>query len=53
MKTTQLRLSDEIAEYIKTEAEKINISQNSFTLTLISLGKKVWDSDVVTQIKGE
>lgn len=53
MKATQLRLNDEMAEYIEKESSEVGMSQNSFTLMLISLGKKIWDSPVNVEIKGD
>lgn len=43
---TQIRLPEEIHEYIKKEADRIGIAQNAFLVILLEQGKKLWEADV-------
>lgn len=42
----QLRLSGKIDTYIRKKAHELNISQNAFTMILLDLGMKLYESDV-------
>lgn len=42
----QIRLPDTMNEYIKQEAGRLDIAQNSFLVILLELGRKVWNASV-------
>ena len=44
MTVTQIRLPAEMHGFIKQEAERTGISQNSVMLMLLELGKRVYDN---------
>ena len=44
--STQIRLPEELHEYIKTEADRLDIAQNAFLIILLEQGKKLWKADV-------
>lgn len=44
--STQIRLPVEIHDYIKQEADRMGIPQNSFLIILLEQGKKLWQSEV-------
>ena len=43
-KTTQLRLPGPLAEYIERKAAELGVSQNGFTVVLLDLGRKFYES---------
>lgn len=45
---TQIRLSGEMHEYIKSEADRLGIAQNAFLLILLEQGKKLWNADIIS-----
>ena len=47
MVASQVRFSDEMMEYIRTESDRLGIPQNAFILVLLEQGKKVWESGCV------
>lgn len=46
---TQIRLPAEMHGFIKQEAERTGISQNSVMLMLLELGKRVYDDPAIRQ----
>lgn len=44
--STQIRLPLEMHKYIKKEAERMGIAQNTFLVILLEQGKKLWKADV-------
>ena len=44
--STQIRLPSGIHEYIKQEAGRMGIAQNTFLIILLEQGKKLWEADV-------
>lgn len=51
--STQIRLPAEIHEYIRKEADKMGIAQNAFLITLLYQGKKLWEANIIHQMKDE
>lgn len=49
MTVTQIRLPAEMHGFIKQEAERTGISQNSVMLMLLELGKRVYDDPAIRQ----
>lgn len=47
VKQITLRISDKLYEETKKEADEIGSSYNSFLLTLIALGRKVYNCDEI------
>ena len=45
--STQIRLPTEIHDYIKQEANRMGIAQNTFLIILLEQGRKLWESDVI------
>lgn len=43
---TQIRLPDEFHKYVKEQSQEMGISQNSFMIVLMKLGRKIWDADI-------
>lgn len=43
---TQIRLPEDIHSYIKQESSNLGVSQNNFLVTLLALGRKLWEADV-------
>lgn len=43
---TQIRLPSGIHEYIKREAVRMGIPQNTFLVILLEQGKRLWEADV-------
>lgn len=43
---TQIRLPAGIHEYIKREAARMGIPQNTFLVILLEQGKRLWEADV-------
>lgn len=43
---TQIRLPPGIHEYIKREATRMGIPQNTFLVILLEQGRKLWEADV-------
>ena len=48
---TQIRLSSDIYNFIRQEAERLGISQNAFTMILLDRGRKLWESDITHLLK--
>lgn len=46
MVSTQVRLPAGIHEYIKQEADRMEIAQNAFLIILLEQGRKLWDADI-------
>ncbi|MDO4327533.1 MAG: hypothetical protein Q4E24_16170 [bacterium] len=46
MIATQIRLPESMHEYIKQEADRMGIAQNTFLVILLEQGKKLWEADV-------
>ena len=44
--STQIRLPAGIHKYIKQEADRMGIAQNTFLIILLEQGKKLWEADV-------
>ena len=44
--STQIRLPTRIHEYIRQEADRMGIAQNTFLIILLEQGKKLWEADV-------
>ena len=44
--STQIRLPTGIHEYIRQEADRMGIAQNTFLIILLEQGKKLWEADV-------
>ncbi len=44
--STQIRLPVEIHKYIKQEADRMGIAQNTFLIVLLEQGRKLWEADV-------
>ena len=44
--SSQIRLSEDMHNYIRKEAERMSISQNAFLVTLLENGKKLWEADI-------
>lgn len=44
--STQIRLPEDMHEYIKQQSEKIGIAQNAFLIILLEQGKKLWESEI-------
>ena len=44
--STQIRLPAEIHNYIKQEAERMGVAQNTFLIVLLEQGRKLWEADV-------
>lgn len=49
MNVTQIRLPAEMHGFIKQEAERTGMSQNSIMLMLLELGKRVYDDPAIRQ----
>lgn len=43
---TQIRIPNEIHDYIQAEAERIGIAQNAFLVILLEQGRKLWEASV-------
>ena len=50
--STQIRLPVEIHEYIRQEAGRLAIPQNTFLVVLPEQGKKLWESDISIHPEG-
>lgn len=44
---TQIRLPDDLYNYIKEQSDVNGVSQNALMITLMVLGKKIWDAKTV------
>ena len=44
--STQIRLPTRVHEYIRQEADRMGIAQNTFLIILLEQGKKLWEADV-------
>lgn len=44
--STQIRLPVYLHEYIKQEAARLGIAQNSVLVMLLDKGRKVWEADI-------
>lgn len=44
--SSQIRLSEDMHNYIRKEAERMSISQNAFLVILLENGKKLWEADI-------
>lgn len=44
--STQIRLPTEMHEYIRAEANRMGIAQNSFLIMLLYQRKKLWETDI-------
>jgi len=44
--STQIRLPTGMHEYIKREAERMGIAQNTFLIILLEQGRKLWEADI-------
>ena len=44
--STQIQLPTEMHEYIRAEANRMGIAQNSFLIMLLYQGKKLWETDI-------
>ena len=42
----QIRLPTSMHEYIRQEAERMDISQNAFLVVLLDLGRKAWEAEI-------
>lgn len=51
--STQIRLPAAMHEYIKEEAYRMSIAQNTFLVILLEQGKKLWEADVSIHPKGQ
>lgn len=49
--STQIRLPADIHNYIKQEAERLNMAQNSFLIVLLDRGRKLWESEATHLLK--
>lgn len=49
LSVTQIRLPAEMHGFIKQEAERTGISQNSVMLMLLELGKRIYDDPAIRQ----
>lgn len=49
--TSQIRLPAEMHVFIQQEAAKMGVAQNAFLITLISMGRKLWEADVTHLLK--
>lgn len=45
--STQIRLPASIHNYIKQEAKRLGIPQNTFLIILLEQGRKIWEADVI------
>ena len=48
--TTQVRLGDELADYINRESERIGISKNSMMLVLMEDGRKFREASLAVAV---
>jgi hypothetical protein len=46
---TQIRISQDLYGYVQSNAERLGVSQNAFMMILMDLGRKVYESDIVTR----
>lgn len=46
--STQVRLPAGIHEYIRQEADRMGIAQNTFLVILLEQGRKLWEAPVTT-----
>lgn len=44
--STQIRLPAGMHEYIKREADRMGVAQNTFLIILLEQGRKLWEADV-------
>lgn len=44
--SSQIRLSEDMHNYIRKEAERMSISQNAFLVILLENGKKLWEANI-------
>lgn len=44
--STQIRIPVGMHEYIKKEADRMGIAQNTFLIILLEQGRKLWEADV-------
>ncbi len=44
--STQIRLPAEIHNYIKQEADRMGIAQNTFLIVLLEQGRRLWEADI-------
>lgn len=51
MMSTQIRLTEEMHDYIRQEAERLGIAQNAMLLVLLEQGRKLWEAEI-TQRQG-
>lgn len=47
--STQIRISSEMHEYIKREADRMEIAQNAFLIILLEQGKRLWEAEVTNR----
>lgn len=47
MIASQVRFPEDTLKYIRQEADRLGVSQNSFILVLLEQGRKVWASDCI------
>lgn len=43
---TQIRLPSGIHEYIKQEAARMGVPQNTFLVILLEQGRRLWEADI-------
>jgi len=48
---TTLRLTPELAKYVRAKASEIGIPTNSFLMVLIDRGLKLYESDVIQLVE--
>ena len=49
--STQIRLPADIHDYIKSEADRMDIAQNAFLVVLLDLGRKAWEAEITRTVK--
>ncbi len=50
IESTQLRVPENMMDYIRIKSDEMGVSQNSFILMLMTMGKKIFEMEAVIQI---
>jgi hypothetical protein len=48
---TQTRMPQDLHDYVRDNAERLGVSQNAFMMILMDLGRKVYESNIITRQK--
>lgn len=51
--STQIRLPAGIHEYIKQEATRMGIAQNTFLIILLEQGKRLWEAQINVHLEAK